>query len=166
MVLTHWGRVTHICVVNLTTIDSDNGMSPGRRQAIIWTNAGILLIRTWRTNFSEILIDIHIFSNAFENVVWKMWAILFRPQCVNHYSDVIMGAMAYQITSLTIANLTFYSGTDQRKHQSSASMAFVSAVNSPHKGPVIRKMFPFDDVIILSSNISMAQCKTTITPVR
>ena len=42
--LTHWGRVTHICVFNLTTINSDNGLSPGRRQAIIWTNAGILLI--------------------------------------------------------------------------------------------------------------------------
>ena len=45
-VLTHWGRVTHICVSKLTIIGSDNGLSPGRRQAIIWTNAGILLIRT------------------------------------------------------------------------------------------------------------------------
>ena len=43
-VLTHWGRVTHICIDNLTIIGSDNGLSPGRRQAIIWTNAGILLI--------------------------------------------------------------------------------------------------------------------------
>ena len=42
--LTHWGRVTHICVGNLTIIGSDNGLSPGRRQAIILTNAGILLI--------------------------------------------------------------------------------------------------------------------------
>ena len=53
--LTHWGRVTHICVGKLTTIGSDNGLSPGRRQAIIWTNDGILLIRTLGTNFSEIL---------------------------------------------------------------------------------------------------------------
>ena len=44
--LTHWGRVTHICVDTNTNIGSDNGLSPGRRQAIIWTNAGILLIRT------------------------------------------------------------------------------------------------------------------------
>ena len=43
--LTHWGRVTHICVGNLTIIGSDNGLSPGQRQAIIWINAGILLIR-------------------------------------------------------------------------------------------------------------------------
>ena len=60
--LTHWGRVTHICVGNLTTIASDNGLSPGRRQALIWTSAGILLIRPLGTNFSEILIEIHTFS--------------------------------------------------------------------------------------------------------
>ena len=60
--LTHWGRVTHICVGNLTIIGSDNGLSPVRRQAIIWTNAGILLIRTLGTNFSEILGKINPFS--------------------------------------------------------------------------------------------------------
>ena len=60
--LTHWGRVTHICVSNLIIIGSDNGLSPGRRQAIIWTNAGILLIGLLGTNFSEILIEICIFS--------------------------------------------------------------------------------------------------------
>ena len=60
--LTHWGRVTYICVSNLTTIGSDNGLLPGRRQAIIWTNAGILLIGPSGTNFSEILIEIHTFS--------------------------------------------------------------------------------------------------------
>ena len=60
--LTHWGRATHICVGKLTIIGSDNGLSPGRRQAIIWTNAGILLIGTLGTNFSEILIGIKTFS--------------------------------------------------------------------------------------------------------
>ena len=70
-----------------------------------------------------------------------------------HYNDVIMGAMASQITSLTIVYSTVYSGADQRKHQSSASLAFVRGihrwpVNSPHKWPVTQKMFPFDDVII------------------
>ena len=64
-----------------------------------------------------------------------------------------MGAMAAQITSLTIAYLTVYPGADQRKHQSSASLAFVWGihrwpVNSPHKEPVTRKMFPFDDAIM------------------
>ena len=60
--LTHWGRVTHICVNRLTITGSDNGLSPGRRQAIIWTNAGILLIRTLGTNFRVILGEIHSFS--------------------------------------------------------------------------------------------------------
>ena len=57
-VLTHWGRVTHICVSKLIIIGSDNGFAPTRRQAIIWTNAGILLIGPLGTNFSEILIEI------------------------------------------------------------------------------------------------------------
>ena len=64
-----------------------------------------------------------------------------------------MGAMASQITSRTIVCSTIYSGADQRKHQSSASLVFVREihlwpVNSSHKWPVTRKMFPFDDVII------------------
>ena len=62
MGLTHWGRVTHICVSEQTIIGSDNGLSPGRRQAIIWTNAEILLIEPLGTNLSEILIRIQIFS--------------------------------------------------------------------------------------------------------
>ena len=60
--LTHWGRVTHICVGKLTIIGSDNGLSPERRQAIIWTNGGILLIGPLGTNFSEMLTEIHTFS--------------------------------------------------------------------------------------------------------
>ena len=59
---THWGRVTHICVSDITSISSHNGLSPGRHQAIIRTNAGLLLIRPLGTNFSEILIEILIVS--------------------------------------------------------------------------------------------------------
>ena len=71
-----------------------------------------------------------------------------------HYHDVTMDSIASQITSLTIVYSAVYSAADQRKHQSSASLAFVRGihrgpVNSPHKGPVTRKMFPFDDVIML-----------------
>ena len=71
----------------------------------------------------------------------------------SHYSDVMMSAIASQITSLRIVYSTVYSGADQRKHQSSASLAFVSGIhrwpaNSPHKRPLTRKMFPFDDVIM------------------
>ena len=60
--LIHWGRVTHICDSKLTIIGSDNGLSPGRRLAIIWTIAGILLIEPLGLNFSEILIKISTFS--------------------------------------------------------------------------------------------------------
>ena len=72
---------------------------------------------------------------------------------VLHYGDVIMDAIASQITSLTIVYSIVYSDAYQRKHQSSASLAFVRGiyrgpVNSPHKWPVTRKMFPFDDVIM------------------
>ena len=66
--LTHWGRVTHICVSELPIIGSDNGLSPGRRQAIILTKAGILLVRTLGINFSEILSEIHTFS--FKKCIW------------------------------------------------------------------------------------------------
>ena len=64
----------------------------------------------------------------------------------SHYSDVITSAMKSLITSVSIVNSTICSGADQRKHQSSASLAFVR--NSPHKGPVTPKMFSFDDVIM------------------
>ena len=72
---------------------------------------------------------------------------------IKHYNDVIMEAMASRITSLTIVYSIVYSDADQRKHQSSATLAFVwgihrGSVNSPHKWPVTRKMFPFDDVIM------------------
>ena len=73
--------------------------------------------------------------------------------CHCHYNDVIMSAMASQITSLTFVYSAVYSGADQRKYQSSASLAFVRGihrwpVNSPYKGPVTRKIIPFDDVIM------------------
>ena len=75
--------------------------------------------------------------------VWSRW----------HYNDVIMSAMATQITGVSIVCSSVGSGEDQRKHQSPASLAFVLGihrwpVNSPHKRPVTRKMFPFDDVIM------------------
>ena len=75
--LTHWGRVTHICV----SIGSDNVLSPGRRQAIIWTNAGILLIGPLVTNFNETLITIYIFSLKKMNL--KMWIGNWQPSCLS-----------------------------------------------------------------------------------
>ena len=88
--LTHWGWVTHICVSKLTTIGSDNGLSPSRRQAIIWTNAGILLIGPSGTNFSEILIKIHKYS--FKKMHLKMSPGRFRPFCLG------LNALAIHLT--------------------------------------------------------------------
>ena len=81
--LTHWGRVTHICVSKLTIIGSDNGLSPGRRQAIIWTSAGILLIRPLGTNFNKMLIKILTFS--FMKMLLKVSSAKRRPfsLCLN-----------------------------------------------------------------------------------
>ena len=78
--LTHWGPVTHICVSDLTIIGSDNGLSPGRRQAIIWTNAGLLSIEPLRTYFSENLIKIQPFSLKKMHV--KMSSAKWRPFCL------------------------------------------------------------------------------------
>ena len=100
---------------------------------------------------------------------WKLWQIFqwlsvllylvgnaFSAKSYFHYSDVIIGAIVSQITSLTVVYSTVDWGTDRRKLQSSASLAFVrginrSPVNSPHKGPVTPKSFPFDDVIMCST---------------
>ena len=91
--LTHWGRVTHICVSKITTnIGSDNGLSHC---------VGILLIGPLGTNFREILIEIYTFSfqeNAFEYVFWKMAAILYRPQCVKGAADTNINMLS-RITS-------------------------------------------------------------------
>ena len=89
-----------------------------------------------------------------------MWLLILAVGLLQswHYNNVIMSAIASQIISLTIVYSTVYSDADQRKHQSSASLAFVRGihrgpVNSPHKWPVTRKMFPSDDVIMVYSEI-------------
>ena len=81
--------MTHICMSKLTIIGSDDGLSPGRRQAIIWTNAGILSIQPLETKFSEISIEIHIFS--FTKIHLKMLSAKSQPFCLslnvlNNYS--------------------------------------------------------------------------------
>ena len=78
--LTHWGRVMHICIGKLASIGSDNGLLPDRHQAIIWTNAEILLIGPMGTNFSEILIEIYIFS--FKKMNLKMSSGNWKPFCL------------------------------------------------------------------------------------
>ena len=78
--LTHWGRVMRICVSKLASVGSGNGLSPGRRQAIIWTNAVIWLIGPLGTSFSEILIEIYTFS--FKKIHLKVSSGKWRPSCL------------------------------------------------------------------------------------
>ena len=96
--LTHWGRVTHICVSDLTIIGSDNSLSPGRRQAIIRTNAEILLIRPLGTNFSEISIKIQIFS--FKKMRLKVSSAKWRPFCLG--LNVLTGWSMQSVTNKNI----------------------------------------------------------------
>ena len=97
--LTHWGRVTHtcICVGKLTIIGSDNGLSPDRRQAIIWTNAGKLLIGPLGTNFNENLIGIQTFS--FYKMHFKMSSAKWRPFCLglNVLNGIQTGSCLQQV---------------------------------------------------------------------
>ena len=96
--LIHWGRGTHICVCKLTTVDSDNGLSPGRRQAIIWTNARILLIGPLVTNFSDSLIGIQTFSlkKCFWNGVY-----LSRPQWVKSLLRLVSNLVTSELSKDT-----------------------------------------------------------------
>ena len=94
--LTHWGRVTHICVNKLTIISSDNGLSPGRRQAIIWTNAGILLIGPLGTNVSEILVGIQTF--LLKKMHLKVSSGKCLPFCLG--LNVLIGFLLYVIMTL------------------------------------------------------------------
>ena len=94
--------------------------------------------------------------------VWVKYVIAMRlwwcaMHFCNHYSDAIMSAMACQMTGISIVYWNVSSGADQRKHQSSASLAFMRGIhrwqlNSPYKGAATRKMFSLDDVIIILRN--------------
>ena len=140
--------------------------------------------RNWR--FAEIIISL---EHSLFNVKWDEYYVILFMACdtghnrvitvvadglaphshQDHNCDVIMGAMASQITSLTIVYSIVHSGTDQRKHQNSASLAFARWIhrrplNSPHKWPVPRKMFPFDDVIMtIRLNVARASATSMLT---
>ena len=138
---------------------------------IMISKTNISIVNACHENCPNILMCIYV-SFEFSQMHWWRPDINIRSACqvkcywwccyicrfdfrwvACHYDDVIMGVMASQITSLMIVYSTVYSGADQSKHQSSASLAFVlgihrGPVKSPHKWPVTRKMFPLDDVIM------------------
>ena len=110
-------------------------------QCYSWYNVLLMIIYLYKCTW---------FINVTLGTMYFSWSYT----CTNvHYNDVVMGMIASQITSLTIVYSTVYSDADERKHQSSVSLAFVRGiyrwpVNSLHKGPVTQKMFTFDDVNI------------------
>ena len=103
MVLTHWGRVTHICVGELSIMGSDNSLSPGRRQAIIWTNDGISIIGPLGTNFSDILIGIQTFS--FDKLHLKTSFAKWRLLCLG-LNELIYGIYCVKTTQKLPQSLT------------------------------------------------------------
>ena len=118
------------------------------RRPIIWTNAQSNKL-LWKFNWNS---NIFIEENSFESVVCECEIAAFLPRPLRWRHN---GRDSVSITSLTSVFSTVYSDADQRKYQSSASLAFVRGihrgpVNSPHKWPVTRKLFPFDDVIMAS----------------
>ena len=93
--LTRWGRGTHTCFSKLTTIGSDNGLSPGRCQSIIWTNAGILLIGSLGTNFNEASIEIHTFW--FKKIHLKLSSGKWRLFCLGlNPTEIITGGWVWR----------------------------------------------------------------------
>ena len=117
--LTHRGRVTHICVSKQTIIGSDNGLSPGRRRAIIWTNAGLLLIANFGTNFSEILSEILTFS--FKKMHLKVSSAKRRPFCLG--LNVLKG---WSTDSTTVAGkaLVTRNRTEQSRAEQNRTSCF------------------------------------------
>ena len=130
-----------------------------RSKTNLETTIDLILIASVSLSFITQLSYCHFLRNV--QILWCLSGMQITLKClfmkfnetIHHYSDVIMGATSSLITDASIVYSTVCSGADQRKYQSSASLAFVrgihrSQVNSPHKGPVSRKMFPFDDVIM------------------
>ena len=101
--ITHWGWVTQIFTSKLTIIGSDNGLSPGRCQAIIWTKARILLIGPFGTNFSEVLIYIYTFS--FKKMYLKMSSGKWRPSC--RVLNVLFNSLSLIISTWRLISWAF-----------------------------------------------------------
>ena len=153
--LTHWGRVMHICIGNLTIIGSDNGLLPGRCQAIIWTSARILLIRPLGTNFSENLICVQRVS--FKKMHLKMsspkWgSILSQAQCVK-WSYVCCTLVSHGNTcckvspGLHIRRCTFYTAVSKQcvLHSNCLICRINVMKHAKHKSPQSPQTYSFMD---------------------
>ena len=144
------GRLFIFAPVNWVVIGSSNGLSHASCLAVIcyWSPLPPIGSSLHHYHFLRYIDSLtQYWGNSIE------LSHPYKPTDFIHYDDIIMSAMAPQITSLTFVYSSVYSGADHRKHQSPTSLAFVRVihrwpVNSPHKWPVTRKIFPFDDVIM------------------
>ena len=144
-----------LCIYTYVIQMKNNGSDTCKRR-LIWTWWHVFIsihAVCWRAIFKQP-------TMACNDRMTIRYTVQGNYHICNYYSDVIIGAMVYQINSLAIVYSSVYSGADQRKRQGSASMAFVRGihrwpVNYPHKCPVTRKMFPFDNVIMLYASIVM-----------
>ena len=145
-IIAHWVRVTHICVRKLTIIGSDNGLSPDRRQAIIWTNAGILSIGPLGTNFSEILIE--ILTLSFKKMRLKVSSAKRRPFCLG--LNVLTQLLYSLIVKTYAAVLWTITIPDSKVH--GANMGAIwgrQDPGGPHVGPM--NFVIWDPIIEISS---------------
>ena len=116
--------MTHICVSKVTIIVSDNGLSPGRRQAIIWNNAGILLIGPLGTYFTGILIEIHTFS--FKKMHLKMSSGKWRPFC-----------LGLNVLTILWLSLPYWPNPDSKVHRANMGPIWGRQdPGGPHDGPM------------------------------
>ena len=147
--LTHWGRVMHICVSKLTIIGSDNGLLPDWRQAIIWTNSGLLLIGPLGTNFIEILIEILTFS--FKKMRLKVSSAKRRPFCLG--LNVLNTLMKTDHESLNLTTKCHRWNADPLVAQRQGFLSISDTKNAetisqivlghpPYKGPKLLILFP------------------------
>ena len=150
--LIQWGRVTHICVDELTIIGSDNSLSPGRRQAITWTNVVILLIGSLGTNVSEIWSGIQTFS--FKKMHLKMSSAKWRPSCLalNVLTLIVIKSSECRSQSsdfvkfkLFIVNCDSY-----RWHQNWKATRFVSLISHNFNLTSIIRMESLTEILISS----------------
>ena len=152
--------MTHICVSKLSTIGSDNGLSPERRQAIIWTKAGILLIGTLGTKFNEILIEIHTFS--FKNIHLKKSSGKWRPFCLGlNVLTRINPALTWHVDGTDLYMLTWgkvmHLG-DVNFHSSGVQLrSMYCMLNDPGNGSILHKiccLFMYKQTVVICDNLT------------
>ena len=144
-------RIRYIVVINRATLGPDH-------ISIVYVSVFKAPEENYEATFRFLTrkcpVWINLICSIWEVWIVFIWNIIPKPVlppntlCIHHYIYVIMTTMASQITSLTVVYLIVYSGADHRKHQSSASLAFVRGIHRD-KGPVTRKIFPFNDVIMI-----------------